>query len=482
MLIPGFISNILEWSQLQVKNCFLPDKRLVPVMENFLIAHAANPRGSTAEVSNGNDALKKILYRLLENERVDPKGIDQGTVQRTADICKSLPVILAIQDTTSVQFGSHQLKDFFKEEKGTPHGFIAHTVLAVDPESEGIIGLLNQDRWIRHPNRERDIQITSKFNDDEKESIKWINGLKACHELMDGSSTRVITVADREADIFSFIEYCIETKSDFILRSNHNRKGKQSEGDTQLTHLHDAVMSSPVLLQRKIDIEQRGVQRNKNNQKARDSRSRKSVLTEIRSCSFNVDSPSKNKPQIKLNAVLVSEVDPDDDLLKEKNRLEWFLITSEPIDTEKNLDSIVRNYELRWKIEEFFKCWKTGCRLETRPLQSIGNFERMMSLTIPIAILMMQLHACAANKNHSQSAEEILGKDHVACLLALSNSQKNPPEKLSAYWAYETIGRIAGWTDSKKTGRIGWQTLWKGWIILDREVASLKRHRKLLSS
>lgn len=63
MLIPGFISNILEWSQLQVKNCFLPDKRLVPVMENFLIAHAANPRGSTAEVSNGNDALKKILYR-----------------------------------------------------------------------------------------------------------------------------------------------------------------------------------------------------------------------------------------------------------------------------------------------------------------------------------------------------------------------------------------------------------------------------------
>lgn len=52
---------------------------------------------------------------------------------------------------------------------------------------------------------------------------------------------------------------------------------------------------------------------------------------------------------------------------------------------------LVRDYELRWRIEEFHKAWKSGAGVERQRLQSAGNLERMRVITAFIAAYLLQL-------------------------------------------------------------------------------------------
>ncbi|HEX04942.1 MAG TPA: hypothetical protein ENH10_07295 [Bacteroidetes bacterium] len=53
-------------------------------------------------------------------------------------------------------------------------------------------------------------------------------------------------------------------------------------------------------------------------------------------------------------------------------------------------------------------------------------------------------------------------------LLWLSSSKKRrlPSTPPTLQWAYQALGRLGGWTDSKRTGRVGWQALWRGYLLL----------------
>jgi hypothetical protein len=56
-------------------------------------------------------------------------------------------------------------------------------------------------------------------------------------------------------------------------------------------------------------------------------------------------------------------------------------------------------------------------------------------------------------------------------LLWLKQESKPLPEQPpSLYWAYINLAKLAGWQDSKQTGRVGWQTLWEGWFNLQNLV------------
>ncbi|MBL4289152.1 IS4 family transposase, partial [Vibrio fluvialis] len=42
-----------------------------------------------------------------------------------------------------------------------------------------------------------------------------------------------------------------------------------------------------------------------------------------------------------------------------------------------------------------------------------------------------------------------------------------PPKRApSVYWAYINLGKLAGWYDSKRNGRVGWERLWERWFLL----------------
>jgi len=69
------------------------------------------------------------------------------------------------------------------------------------------------------------------------------------------------------------------------------------------------------------------------------------------------------------------------------------------------------------------------------------------------------------------SCRTFLTKDEFIVLwFAVQNkkSKRRPPPKTipSLSWAYTSIAKLGGWSDSKRIGRASWKTLWKGWLRL----------------
>ena len=51
------------------------------------------------------------------------------------------------------------------------------------------------------------------------------------------------------------------------------------------------------------------------------------------------------------------------------------------------------------------------------------------------------------------------------------NKKKKPPKKpRSLLWAYHSIAKLGGWADTKRTGRVGWLTVWEGWFRLQERL------------
>lgn len=72
---------------------------------------------------------------------------------------------------------------------------------------------------------------------------KAINGKKNTQELesqLGAKITDVISVCDREADIFEYIQYKLDNHQRFIVRASHNRKIEQGQGYL-FDHLENAI-------------------------------------------------------------------------------------------------------------------------------------------------------------------------------------------------------------------------------------------------
>lgn len=225
----------------------------------------------------------------------------------------------------------------------------------------------------------------------------------------------------------------------------------------ELENLFGRVENLPTLFRRTVHIAQRGKQRDRVAKKGREGRPKKSIEVTVQACSVDIRKPKDTKHipgarEFSLNCVRVNHPNSE---------LEWVLLTTLPIKTKADITKIIDYYEKRWLIEEFHKWWKSGCRLEHRPFQSLSAVQRMMTITAAIAVRLMSLHTSARASSNRQQIT--LSANEEKCLVALGAKTKKTGQ-VSAKEALETIARMGGWADTKRTGKIGCLTLWKGWM------------------
>jgi hypothetical protein len=142
------------------------------------------------------------------------------------------------------------------------------------------------------------------------------------------------------------------------------------------------------------------------------------------------------------------------------------LLTTEPLHTSQQVLQVLRGYRLRWRVEEFHKAWKSGAGVERQRHQSAGNLQRAAVILAFVAVRLLQLRE-AVEQDPQASCELVLEPVQWWVLWAIVEKSKPPTQAPSLQWAYYALGRLARWTDSKRTGRIGWQTLWRGWRELE---------------
>ena len=358
--------------------CELGDARRTQRVVDYAARQAANPGGSPNEICQGDDAAAEGAYRLLRNDGIESKALEEGPFRRNAALCNQLTSVLAIQDTTALAY-SHSVAEQLGD-LGGGRGFLVHSTLAVDAETQNVIGLLDQQRWTRSDKRPKG-RRRSKLPYEKRESYKWELASQKIEQRIE-SMENVIQVCDREADIYEYLEQRRKQGHRFIVRAAHDRKLATDKGS-----LWELMKSCPLLGHYNVLVQQRGSQPAKYNNSIRPAREARTVRMEIRAAPVRLLSPRNEESSIALNVVYVREQNPADST----NCLTWMLLTSERIKTKRQAETVVGYYECRWPIEEFHKAWKSGCAIESRRLQAPNNLERLAVITAHVAVRLLQL-------------------------------------------------------------------------------------------
>ncbi len=133
---------------------------------------------------------------------------------------------------------------------------------------------------------------------------------------------------------------------------------------------------------------------------------------------------------------------------------------------------MVRYYELRWRIEDYHKAWKSGVGVERQRFQSAANLERMLVITAFLAVRLLQLREIldAPNDDEQVSCDTLLSEDEWKVLWVSTQRSAPPTTAPSIRWACLAVAKLGGFTDTKRTGRPGWDTMWHGWFRLQERL------------
>jgi hypothetical protein len=448
-------SDERAWAERVFGSAELGDIRRVDRLIEVAALLAVDPSASMTKACKGDKAANEGAQRLIRNVAVDPTDIDDAVFESTASECQGNCCVLVIQDTTSIAIKNSRLAQ--RDDIGSSDGFQVHTAFAVDAKMGVPIGLLDQVRWMRDPARVTKSKRKSKRRPyEQKESFKW----EAAHSRimqLTHSQENLIFVADREADVFEYLAFMIDHQQRFIQRATYNRALKGGHGD-----IRSAVAELQSVSEHSVAIQQRGPVVSGHLRAHRPGRKDRLAVVENRAACVTVKRPV-DRPELPesltFNAVWVHEPKPP----KGQKPLDWLLLTSEPIDTPEQVSTIIRCYEKRWIIEQFHQVWKTGCRIEERLLDDLDRYERLYAITAPIAVRLLQLRSLQ-NIAPEMSCEAVLTPEEWRCLHAITTPSAPLPNRAPTVdWAVRRIAKLGGWLDSKRTGRIGWTTMWDGW-------------------
>jgi hypothetical protein len=164
-------------------------------------------------------AGEMAVRRFLSSPYVSVDAIVETLAARTAQQCAGRR-ILVVQDTTEINFAgrSGKRRGFGPAGDGKTPGFFIHPVIAIDVETEAIVGLVDAAIWTRSEGR-RSPRRSRCF--EEKESERWQLGCEAAASVLSDAGSLTM-VSDRESDIYPLFARK-PNRLDLILRAAQDR-------------------------------------------------------------------------------------------------------------------------------------------------------------------------------------------------------------------------------------------------------------------
>jgi Transposase DDE domain len=394
-------------------------------------------------------AGEKAVHRFLSSLYVSVDRIVETLAARTAVQCAGRR-ILAVQDTTEINFAGRDKKrrGFGPAGDGKTPGFFIHPVIAIDVESEAVLGLVDAEIWTRSAGR-----VTCRRGRaiETKESARWLSGCQAAASVL--SDAQVTMVADRESDIYLLFARKPE-RLDLIVRAGQDRA--LAEGGT----LFEALADAEALSRSEVRVAPRGP-----GDKGR------IATIELRAGTVRIARPqiaglSDAPKTVELTLVEAREIDAPPG----KTPLLWRLLTTHTVTCTAQAEEVVQLYRLRWRIEQTFRALKSdGLALDD---SQVIDAERMFNLAaIGLAGAIRTIQLVDARDGGPRPASDVIDANFAVALERLSKKlegktqrQKNPhPLDSLAFVAWITA-RLGGWNcyykpPGPKTMRDGWNRL-----------------------
>lgn len=400
-------------------------------------------------------------YRLLNADDVHPEEILSPHLARTRQRCAQRGTALLVHDTTTFTFSSPRAGLGRVNDGG--QGFLGHFCLAVGLNGAPL-GLVGFERLVRTgPTKSRQFK---NRKDEDRESLRWARLALETGQSLEGQCD-AIHVMDSEADMYELCAQLVQSGQRFVIRVAQNRR-LVDEHEPWLT---EALSAAPARLERKTLLSERRAKDTKSRSKRNQPRAQRMARLGVSAMSLKVRRPPKDPrdlpDSLPLNYVRVAEIDPPQDA----EPVEWVLVTTEPIETNEQVERIVDIYRRRWVIEEFFKVLKSGCGYEKAQLESLVALERYLAMLVPVAWQLLLLRTYGLE--HPDDPAEVFLTSLQLRALRLLYEGPALPLKLTCKQAMYAIAALAG--HIKANGPPGWQKLGMGMKRIDDGVQMLRR-------
>lgn len=392
----------------------------------------------------------KAAYRFFDNEEVDTDGILTAHIHQTLGRMRQVPVILAVQDTTEYNLTHLPATEGlgYCSHKDV-RGFFMHNLLALTPEGLPL-GVLGLKTWTRPLEQLGKRGLRKKLPVQDKESIKWIEGLNQVAALKHHCpDTSVVSVCDREADLYDLFAAERAAGVDWLVRAAWNRGVDHPD-----KYLWEAMQSVAAIGTASLHVP------------ARKGAAERTAELAIRCAPIRLRVPrhrrGKGLADVEVYAIWAIETHPP----RGMEAIEWMLLTSVPTQLLEDALERLSWYARRWTIETWHRVLKSGCQIEAR---QFGEVQRFMRATALFAVVSWRiLYATLLGRLEADISCEVLLQrfEWEALYCRTHGTTAPPPQPPTLGQAVLWIAKLGGYLGRKRDRPPGATVLWRGFLTL----------------
>jgi len=449
-----------DWAENEFGRSQLSDERLTKRLLNVSRDFFARP-GANIPQACGSRSKTKAAYRFFDNEQVTMEKLLQSHYEATRRRLKEHPVVLAAQDTTSLNYTAHPMTGGLGPINTKADGAIGlelHDTMAFTPEGTPL-GLLDIQCWARDKEDREKSKKRNVLPIEEKESFKWLKSYRAVAEVQKKCpTTRLVSVGDRESDIYELISEALSNAKgpQLLVRSERSRRRNTEEG-----RLWEVMPKEPVAGSQHLYIPRKG------------GRKARTAKMEVRFKSI-VLRPPKTKahlPPLSVWAVYTREINAPGDV---KEPVEWMLVTTVKTTTFEEACERISWYACRWGIEVYHRTLKSGCKIEDRQLGNTDRIEACLGIDLVVAWRIYFLTK-QGRQTPDLPCDAFFEDGEWKALTCFVNKQPEPPQiPPTLRQAIRMVAALGGFLGRKSDGEPGTQTMWRGLQRLDDITATYR--------
>ena len=413
------------WAEQEFGACALGDKRLTRRLVKIVGDEAAHPGGSHAQAAGGDPAQLKAFYRFVNNENpeMNVPGLLQTHRTQSLRRMKAHPIVLIVQDTTDLNFTSYThcagLGETTANQTGAKtRSLKLHSSLALEAEDGLPLGVVRLHGYAPEPAKGKDPHRPIE----EKGTHRWIAAYQDASDiaaLLPG--TRIVSVADREGDMFELFDYRRRqsgAKADLLVRAKWDRRLEGTDAT-----LFAELAATPVARSVKIAVPRQREHVGKPSDPGRPALAARDAEVELRYKEVTLCAPRtptmRDRLPVRLWAILLEEKNPPPGATP----VCWVLLTTVHVASAKQALKCLRWYCRRWRIEEWHRVMKSGCKILEHQNHDAEVLLRAITLDAVIAWRIMLL-ALLGRTMPGLPADLLF--DPCECeVLALLSSKKN---------------------------------------------------------
>lgn len=427
------------------------------------------PGGSLAQACRTRAALKGA-YRFLDHpDTAVPHLLPALVRPAILSLCRSR-LVLVVHDSTSFNFTR------LKKAKGlgylndsvTAQGIHLHSSLLLDQDCT-LVGLAHLHFWVRPHFREETDEQIRQLPIEAKESFKWLRGVRAATAafacLAEKGQTRlpkIIHVMDREGDIHEVFAEVLQLGHDAVIRCCQNRRVEAEQPD-QLDRAKQRVAKQASLgrIDLRVPLKEGGFRQ---------------AVVEARSLQVRLrpdENSRKNRQSIDLWLIETREVSIPP---AGEKPAQWWLWTTLPARTIKQVKRVLRIYRARWRVEDYHRVLKTGCKVERMRLLEGEALQKVIAMQAWVGTQILRLRDEAKEKPQ-QDCEKYFTVQEWKMLWAQHHgrSWRSSDGKPTLAEVTKWLGGLAGHLGRNRDGLPGAELLSRGlyalsWLVEGRKL------------